>query len=719
MVDRISLGNLTAALISTRLTPIKMVPSPAEAQAKTSAETTGTVKTSPPSPPADQIVLSSDGVSGISKSSPPDEMTGLLRGKALTEQANASLQKIQTYMMALKSNLTAMADENLSADARSQYQLQYQAIVTSISDEVKNGGPLLNSPDGISIAINEGQGSINISGQALGDIIQNNLAQTPQTAEQAIGTLIGKFTDTLHTISNIAADIDTGNGRINDQLAFLKAKRDAATPPDVKQNEIESGMTQQGVDAKSALQVAVASTDQISVVMGKLSSVANILTDQNLTADARVNYQNLYTSLRQEAFDFIRGSNDSGFNFLTNDQSTSITYNQFGASVNVPASNLTEQLNQLLPAQLQSKDDLQSFFANIGNATQQVRNTHDQLQGVLKTMTGGGIAPASEDEMAALLNGKAITDQASATLQTAQDYMMALKSNLTAMADENLSADARSQYQLQYQAIVSGISDVLKGGGVLLNNPDGLSISINGGQGSITVSSQMLSSLVQTNLGTAPQTAEQAITTFIGGFTETLHAISNAAANISTGGSRINDQIAFLQSKTKAITPPEVKAREIKAGMTQQGTDAKSAVKVAVAGLDQVTQALNKLQGIVSVLSDQNLTHDARINYQNLYTSLRQETFDFLQGSGDSGFNFLTNSQSTLITYNQRGASVNIPGGNLTSLLSNLLPTQIQSSADITTFFSNIGNVNQQISNTQTQLEHILKTLGSGTGRIR
>lgn len=388
MIDKTSLSKLTSSLISTKLAPAKLD----ETKAKTARDEILAPQTDDAADTAyvkDQITISKAGISGVGRSG-PDEMEALLKGKAITDQANASLQKIELYLNALKNNLATMTNANLSGDARDQYKMQYQAIVDEISSEIKNGGPLLNSTDGFEISINGGQGKITLSGTMLEATIQANLSAVPQTAEESINMLLGGFTNVLNTVNSLAMDVGIGNGRINDQIAFLKAKAEAVTPPKVKMDEIRNGMTETGADAKSAVKVAIAGADQVTLALGKLRSVASILADENLSQQGREDYQRLYTSLRQQAFDFLQGSGDSGFNFLTGTQSTSVTYHQSGASVNIPGFDLNAQLNRLLPPQINSTGDLQNFFAGIDTVMQQVQSSQNQLQAILLTLSGGG-----------------------------------------------------------------------------------------------------------------------------------------------------------------------------------------------------------------------------------------------------------------------------------------------------------------------------------------
>lgn len=386
-ISKTILSNLTANLITTKLTTKADT---ALADAKSKSVSDQDAKPAIAVFAEDTISISKDGMTGVLKSDGRDELGALLKGKTIADQANASLQKIQTYLGALKNNLATMADDTLSEEARSQYQSQYQAIVNEIQNEVKNGGPLLNSTDGISISINSGQSKINIPGYPLGQLIDANLGSTPVTSEQSIATLIGGFSTAMNGIDSAAMDMGIGNGRINDQIAFLKNKLAAITPPEVKEKEIKTGMTKEGADTKSAVKVAIAGADQITSALGKLRGVASILADENLTEQARADYQRLYVSLRKETFDFLQGSNDSGFNFLTNNQQTSVTYNQKGASVNIPGFDLSVQFEKLLPAQLGSPNDISSFFGNINQVTQQLSNSQSQLQEILKVLSGIG-----------------------------------------------------------------------------------------------------------------------------------------------------------------------------------------------------------------------------------------------------------------------------------------------------------------------------------------
>ena len=221
-----------------------------------------------------------------------------------------------------------------------------------------------------------------------------------------------------------------------------------------------------------------------------------------------------------------------------------------------------------------------SIHTNVGAqiALQGLNKTNAELDSVTKRVnTGYKVADAFDDGAAfsvaqglrkdvkgleavgeQLSNAKGLLSVANSAATSISDASGRLESVLIKLADENVSGDARTQYQTQFTNIKNEISSYISNatfnGQNVLNTTSSVNVISNLAGDQLSISSFNLSSSVTTNLGSAPTTAAAAKTLLTGGFATANTAIGSALSSYGADNTRIDNQITYISAVSDATT---------------------------------------------------------------------------------------------------------------------------------------------------------------------
>jgi len=159
----------------------------------------------------------------------------LSAGKGLVGVANAAATSIRDTLNDVKSTLTQLADANVTGDARTQYSSQLTSQLGEISNFLSNasfnGTNLLQTAStDVDIIANASGGTVTVAAQDLETDIAALVAAAPADAAAATNLLDGTttaFDDLVTTVDNALNSLSADNKRIENQINFNGAVRDA------------------------------------------------------------------------------------------------------------------------------------------------------------------------------------------------------------------------------------------------------------------------------------------------------------------------------------------------------------------------------------------------------------------------------------------------------------------------------------------------------------
>lgn len=300
-----------------------------------------------------------------------NDMDPMAKAEKILTAAETTFPALGNSLMDIKVTLVQLADQNLSADKRAELEKEYNKFVENIkttldqsNDDVRN---FLQSADGITIPASDMHSEIKIPGMDLINGLVNTLGSAPTDAESAIQKLIGPFTTALKNFGAASSTTDTGLTRIHTQIDFEKSVLAAVTPPQVKAKETsgKNGLTDAGSDYKSALNVATTVISKIQDVLGQSKAYLSILSDQNLTAESRAQYQDAYNTTVAQLNDFVKYTDKLDMGLLQNNGSFNLVYNKNGRSLNLQSFDLNTRLLGRLPTGNLSPSDATATLQNI------------------------------------------------------------------------------------------------------------------------------------------------------------------------------------------------------------------------------------------------------------------------------------------------------------------------------------------------------------------
>lgn len=300
-----------------------------------------------------------------------DNIDPMAKAAKILSEVETKFPAINSSLMDIKVTLVQLADQNISSDKRTELQNEFNKTVEDIknflnqsSDDVRN---FLQSADGITIPASDMHSEIKIPGMDIINSLVNTLGTAPGDAQGAIQKLIGPFANALWSFGAASSTTDQGLNRIQTQMDFEKSVLAAVTPPEVKAKETsgKNGLTEAGSDYKSALNVATTVINKIQDVLGQSKAYLSVLTDQNLSDQARTQYQNAYNSTVAQLNDFVKYTDKLDMGLLQNNNSFDLVYNKNGRSLNLQSFDLNSRLLGKLPTGNISPTDAISALQNI------------------------------------------------------------------------------------------------------------------------------------------------------------------------------------------------------------------------------------------------------------------------------------------------------------------------------------------------------------------
>jgi flagellin len=152
--------------------------------------------------------------------------------KGILDTALAGLTKVSETMKEVRSVLVKLADGNLSAEQRSQYEAQYEALRTQITnfidDATYNGGNLLDDTITASIDTtrNESGTTYTITGVTKANLIVAAAPTDAATAQAALGAG-GDYETVESAINNALNTFGSDSRYIDAQISYNKEKIDS------------------------------------------------------------------------------------------------------------------------------------------------------------------------------------------------------------------------------------------------------------------------------------------------------------------------------------------------------------------------------------------------------------------------------------------------------------------------------------------------------------
>lgn len=193
--------------------------------------------------------------------------------KGILDTALAGLTKVSETMVKVRETLVRLADDTLNTDQRAQYEAQYTALRTQITnfidDATYNGRTLLSTtaPEGGDIATTRNEAADTYTLTAVDGAGTLVVAAAPTTAAAAVSALAdgGDFETIQTAISNSLNTFGSDSRYIDNQISYNKTKADA----------LESGLGSL-IDADLAKESARLQSLQIRQQLGTQAlSIAN------------------------------------------------------------------------------------------------------------------------------------------------------------------------------------------------------------------------------------------------------------------------------------------------------------------------------------------------------------------------------------------------------------------------------------------------------------
>ena len=161
-----------------------------------------------------------------------DAVAGQLQNaQGLIAVANEAGTKTSDALGRMKGVLAVLSDDNLSSDARTQYNAQYDAIKAEIdgyiSNATFNGQNLLNTTTAVKVVSNVSGGQLTITAFDLAGSISTNISSAPANAAAATAALTGGFSTALTAVGTALSSFGTANTQLTNQVSYLKAVSDA------------------------------------------------------------------------------------------------------------------------------------------------------------------------------------------------------------------------------------------------------------------------------------------------------------------------------------------------------------------------------------------------------------------------------------------------------------------------------------------------------------
>ena len=161
-----------------------------------------------------------------------DAVTGQLsNAKGLIAVANEAGTKTSDALGRMKGVLAVLSDDNLSSDARTQYNAQYDAIKAEIdgyiSNATFNGQNLLNTTTAVKVVSNVSGGQLTVTAFDLATSIATNISSAPANAAAATAALTGGFATAFTAVGTALSSYGTANAQLINQVSYLKAVSDA------------------------------------------------------------------------------------------------------------------------------------------------------------------------------------------------------------------------------------------------------------------------------------------------------------------------------------------------------------------------------------------------------------------------------------------------------------------------------------------------------------
>lgn len=155
----------------------------------------------------------------------------ILGAKGTMAVANEAATKISDAMIRMRGTLTALANENLSDEARVLYQSQFENIRSEMQNYIDsatfNGKNLLNNSGGFTVITGMNGNSTTIQTYDLNADVMNLLSTTPTNAADAQTMLTGGFVTAQSNIGIAMSAIGNGALQLNNQADFLSVISDA------------------------------------------------------------------------------------------------------------------------------------------------------------------------------------------------------------------------------------------------------------------------------------------------------------------------------------------------------------------------------------------------------------------------------------------------------------------------------------------------------------
>ena len=161
-----------------------------------------------------------------------DAVTGQLQNaQGLIAVANEAGTKISDALGRLKGVVAVLSNDNLTTDARTQYQNQFTAIKSEIDGYISNasfnGQNLLNTTTAVKVVSNVSGGQLTVTAFNLSSTVSSAVGTAPASATAATALLTAGFASATAAIGTALSSYGTANTQLNNQVSYLKAVSDA------------------------------------------------------------------------------------------------------------------------------------------------------------------------------------------------------------------------------------------------------------------------------------------------------------------------------------------------------------------------------------------------------------------------------------------------------------------------------------------------------------
>ena len=150
--------------------------------------------------------------------------------KGILDTTMAGLTKVSETMVKVRETLVRLADDNISADQRSQYEAQYTALASQITnfitDATYNGKTLLATGNDISTTRNESGTTYDIASVDGTGLVVAGAPADAAAAQAALGAA-GDFATKMGLINDALNTFGSDSRYIENQISYNKTKADA------------------------------------------------------------------------------------------------------------------------------------------------------------------------------------------------------------------------------------------------------------------------------------------------------------------------------------------------------------------------------------------------------------------------------------------------------------------------------------------------------------